>query len=100
MRIIVTQVNASLILLVNENVALRTCHSSKTAPNKKLRNKRVVIGRQPPNSMKRYVKDKLWIFSDKKLLTTDQRTNRRADRFIKDCAEEVLWSCRANISRG
>ena len=50
--------------------------------------------------MKRYVKDKMWIFNDKKLLTTDQRTKRRADRFIKDCAEEIRWSCRANISRG
>ena len=45
--------------------------------------------------MKRDVKDKMWIFSDKKLLTTVQNTNERADRFIKDCVEEVpvfIWS--------
>ena len=49
----------------------------------------MVIGRHPPNSSKQYEKDKMWIFSDKKILATDPRTNERADRFINDCVEEV-----------
>ena len=39
--------------------------------------------------MKRIAKDKIWIGSDVKLLPTDQQTSGRADRFIRDCAEEV-----------
>ena len=39
--------------------------------------------------MTRNMKDKMWIFSDKKLLTTDQRATRRANRFNGHCVEEV-----------
>ena len=42
----------------------------------------MIIGRHPLNSMKRNAK---WIFSDKKLLTTDLKTHGRTGRFIKDC---------------
>ena len=45
--------------------------------------------------MKRYVKDKMSIFSDKNLLTTDQKTKGRADRFIKDCVEKVVMVMRS-----
>ena len=43
--------------------------------------------------MARNMSDKMWIFSDKKLLTTDQKA-KRADRFIWHCVEEVpmfIW---------
>ena len=39
--------------------------------------------------MERTAKDRMWIGSDVKLLPTDQQTSGRADRFIRDCAEEV-----------
>ena len=47
----------------------------------------MVIGQHLLNSMKRNIKDKMWTISDKKLFTTDRKTNGRADRFIKDCVE-------------
>ena len=40
--------------------------------------------------MTRNMNGKMWIFSDKKLLTTDQKAKRMADRFIGLCVEEVL----------
>ena len=45
--------------------------------------------------MARNMNDKMWIFSDKTLLTTDQKEKRRADRFIWHCVEEapmLIWS--------
>ena len=39
--------------------------------------------------MTRNVRDKMRIFRDKKLLTTSQKANGRADRFVGDCVEEV-----------
>ena len=41
------------------------------------------------------MRDKMWIFSDKKLLTTDQNAKGRADRLIGHCVEEApmfIWS--------
>ena len=41
------------------------------------------------------MKDEMWIFSDKKLLTTDQKAKGRTDRLIGHCVEEVsmfIWS--------
>ena len=55
----------------------------------------MVIGRHQANCMTRNMKDKMWIFSAKKLLTTDQKAKGRADRFIWHCVEEarmLIWS--------
>ena len=54
-----------------------------------MKKKRVEIGRRLLNSMKGSAKDKIRIFSDEKLFITDQKTNRRNDRFIGDSIEEV-----------
>ena len=39
--------------------------------------------------MTRNMKNEMRIFSDKKLLTTDQKAKGRADRFIGYCIEDV-----------
>ena len=46
------------------------------------------MGRQHVDCMTRNMKDKLRIFSDKKLLTTGQKAKGRADRFIGYCVKE------------
>ena len=45
--------------------------------------------------MTRNMRDKMWIFSDKKLPTTDQKAKERADRLIGHCVDEfpmLIWS--------
>ena len=42
--------------------------------------------------MTRNMKDKMWIVSDKRLLTTDQKAKGRADISIGHCVEEVPMS--------
>ena len=42
--------------------------------------------------MTRNMKDKMWIASDKRLLTRDQKTKGRANRLIRHCFEEVPMS--------
>lgn len=54
-----------------------------------MKRKRVEIGQRLLNSLKRGARDKIRIFSDEKLFTTDQKSNRRNDRFIGDSIEEV-----------
>ena len=49
----------------------------------------MAIGRHPLNSMEQNVRDKPRIFSDKKLLPTDQNTNGRAGRLIGESAENL-----------
>ena len=50
----------------------------------------MVVGRRPLNSKTQNVTDDMWIFNDKKLLITDQKTNGRAERLIKDCEETFM----------
>ena len=49
----------------------------------------MVIGRHQMNCMTRNMKDKMWIVSDKELLTMEQKAKGRADRLIGHWVEEV-----------
>ena len=99
-RKIAVQVSTLLIRLVHENVGLRICYSNEAAIKKKLGKEHMVVVRLQVNCMTRNTKDKMWIFSDKNLLTMDQKAKERADRLIGHCVEEVPCSYGSNISSG
>ena len=54
-----------------------------------MKQKRVDIGRRLLNSLKRMTNGKIKIFSDEKFFTTDQKANRRNDRYIGDTIDKV-----------
>ena len=94
---IAMQANALPILLVHKNAGLRIRYSSEAAISQELRKERVVIGRHQLNCMTRSVSDKMRIFMDKKLLTTNETGGLTDSSGI--APRRFPCACGANISR-